>query len=201
MNLIFDCGKVLFFFDPKTIIRHFFDGSEEDAALIEQAVFTFERWGKLDTGEIDEKGLAELAKPYLPERLYNIAEMITRNWFHAMPEIKGMRELIGKYKAEGHRIYLLSNISLGFAAHYREVPEIASLFSLFDGLVFSAELRMIKPDRRIFEYVLEKYELDRKDTVFIDDAAKNIEGAEKAGIRGILFTDAEALVSELSSPA
>lgn len=194
MNVIFDCGQVLFRFEPKQIIRYFFDGSDEDAKLLEDAIFTFERWGKLDTGEIREAGLLELAKPLLPVRLHEAAAAITLNWFRALPEMPGVRAQIEAFRAAGHRIYLLSNISLGFAEGYREVPAMASMFDLFDGLVFSAKLGIVKPDRRIFDYIMETYALVPSETVFIDDSQKNVAAAEACGIRGIRFTFGRQIV-------
>ena len=64
---------------------------------------------------------------------------------------------------------------------------IKELFSLFDGLVFSGPIGMIKPSREIFEHLLEKYSLDAKECIFIDDSELNINGAKAAGLNTYRF--------------
>ena len=57
---------------------------------------------------------------------------------------------------------------------------------------------MNKPNKDIFEHLLNKYGLHAEDCVFIDDSEKNVNGARAAGIKAILFTgDAEKLREEL----
>jgi putative hydrolase of the HAD superfamily len=65
---------------------------------------------------------------------------------------------------------------------------------MFDGLVLSGEINIVKPNAEIFEYLLSKYNLNREECIFVDDNKANITGAEKAGIKGYLFDgDAEKL--------
>lgn len=67
----------------------------------------------------------------------------------------------------------------------------------FDEIVFSYRVDMVKPDRRIYEYCLNRLNLAPQETVFIDDRLVNIEGAEKLGINSILFTDYDKLLKDL----
>ena len=93
---------------------------------------------------------------------------------------------------------MLSNISKGFAENYTVVPQLNELFALFDGLVFSGPLGITKPNKEIFDYVLEKYDLKAEETVFFDDNKNNILGAEKVGIKGHLFSfDCVAEIDDL----
>ena len=134
----------------------------------------------------------------MPESLHESAIKVYKNWYYNIPFIEGMAELIKAIKAKGGKLFLLSNISVTFAENYTKVAEIAELFSLFDGLVFSAPIGMVKPTPQIFEHLLSKYKLDAKDCIFIDDNANNIMGAESVGIKGYLFDgDAKSLKSEL----
>ena len=56
---------------------------------------------------------------------------------------------------------------------------------------------MIKPDPKIYEYILEKYDINPAEAVFIDDNADNIEAAKKFGINTILFKGKEDADREL----
>lgn len=113
-----------------------------------------------------------------------------------MPPVPKMPELVLDIKAQGGRIYLLSNISIGFAEQYHEVEWIRDLFSLFNGLVFSGTIGMAKPNRDIFEYILNRYDLRAEESVFIDDSSINIAACEEVGIRGILFDGSADKVRE-----
>ena len=95
---------------------------------------------------------------------------------------------------------MLSNISIGFAENYKNIPKVNEILSLFDGLVFSGPIGLSKPNAEIFEYLLEKYNLNASDTVFIDDNEKNLAGARNVGINTIHFTgDTEKLRKALKS--
>jgi 2-haloacid dehalogenase len=55
----------------------------------------------------------------------------------------------------------------------------------------------VKPDPRIFETLFERYAIDPKDAVYVDDHDRNVETARRLGMRGIQFTGAESLRREL----
>jgi putative hydrolase of the HAD superfamily len=167
---------------------------EDDRKLVSEVVFDRLYWDRLDAGTItDDEVLAGVCSS-LPKRLHNSAKLVYVNWIVNIPFIDGMTELILKLKKEGRKLYLLSNISKGFALGYKNVPELAKLFSHFDGLVFSGPIGILKPGKEIFEYLLKKYDVDRTDCIFVDDSEKNIIGAESAGIEGYLFDgDSEKL--------
>lgn len=79
-----------------------------------------------------------------------------------------------------HKLYILSNfdvdaIEMLFALY----PEF---FSLFDGIVVSGQVGALKPYPEIYEYILKKYGLDPKKSLFIDDQQENIIGANSVGI-------------------
>ncbi len=69
------------------------------------------------------------------------------------------------------------------------------VFDLFDGLVFSGPLGITKPSKEIFEYLLDKYNLKAEESVFIDDNAGNVTGAESVGIKGLLFKGSAEIMS------
>ena len=97
-------------------------------------------------------------------------------------------------RKSGEGIYLLSNISTGFAENYQNTQWINKLFSNFDGFVFSGVAELVKPNREIFEHILGKFGLVAEECLFIDDNAANIEGAKAVGIQTYLFDgDAEKL--------
>lgn len=90
--------------------------------------------------------------------------------------------LLKACKAAGHKLFVLSNLSVAEYERIKQEPEIASLFSFFDDIVISDMTPYEKPDRQIFTYFCQQYNLQPADCVFIDDKEDNLEGAHAANI-------------------
>ena len=196
-NYIFDFGQVIVKFDPEFMTKVYIENSNEVKA-VEDIIFDRLYWDKLDEGTITDDEVKEGICSRVPEHLKEKACLVYDNWYENIPFIEGMPELLREIKQKGGKLFLLSNISKGFAENYKNVPRLAELFSLFDGLIFSGPIGFVKPSKEIFNYLLEKYNLKADECVFIDDNKNNIEGANKAGINAILFDgDANKLKSQL----
>lgn len=195
-NYIFDYGKVIVDFDEE-YMSSVYTKNPNDIEILKEIVFDRFYWDKLDSGTItDSEVIAGITKR-LPEHLRETGIKVYENWYYNNPQIEGTAELIKSLKAKGAKIFLLSNISRGFAKNYKTIPQTGELLSSFDGLVFSSLLGITKPDKRIFEYLLNKYNLNADETMFIDDREKNVAGANSVGIKGYLFDgDVEKLKKE-----
>ncbi len=68
---------------------------------------------------------------------------------------------------------------------------------LFDAIVYSADVGMVKPDPRIYQLTLERLAVEPSEALFVDDYSRNIEAALALGMRAILFTSTKALKEEL----
>ncbi|MDQ5932602.1 MAG: HAD family phosphatase [Candidatus Saccharimonadales bacterium] len=96
------------------------------------------------------------------------------------PMIERLRALKKDYK-----IGLLTNMGPGTLDTVFDETERAELF---DVMVISSEVGMIKPSRDIFELTSERLGVPASETVFIDDRPVNTDGAERTGMQTILFT-------------
>ena len=182
-NVVFDFGQVMVRFEPSYMVGKYVS-DKRDAALLEAVIFDRLYWDRLDAGTITDEEVVSACLARLPERLHAFVPEIYYNWIYNIPEINGMRRLVNDLKENyGLRVFLLSNISLYFAEHAKEIPILSS----FDRCVFSAVCKSVKPDRAIFEHLCESCGILAEDTVFIDDNEKNIRGAEAFGIKGVLF--------------
>ncbi len=182
-NVIFDFGQVLIHFIPSKIVAEYVT-DPNDAALLENLLFDRLYWDGLDDGSLDNDSMLDLVYPHLPPRLHEAARQIIYGWIYHIPEIEGMHELVRDLKARGDiNLYLLSNISSYFASHASDYP----VLSHFDGCVFSAVCKMIKPRAEIFAHLCRQFDIRPEESVFIDDSPKNIAGAESFGIQGYLF--------------
>ena len=185
-TLIFDFGQVIVHFDPIYMTKQYIT-DEEDIKTVADVVFDRLYWDRLDEGSITDEEVKTAIVSRLPERLGSVAAEVYDNWIYNIPIIEGMYELIKEQKEKGKALYLLSNISIGFAENYQKNPEIKKILDLFDGLCFSGILRIVKPSYEIFDYIKTEYSLCADNTIFIDDSPKNIKGAEDYGIKGYLF--------------
>ncbi len=71
------------------------------------------------------------------------------------------------------------------------------LLDLFDTTIISAEVRVVKPSAKIYEFALEQAKVDASEAAFVDDAPENIAGCQKIGMTGILFDDPEKALDRL----
>ncbi|MBQ7040295.1 MAG: HAD family phosphatase [Clostridia bacterium] len=193
-NIIFDFGNVLAEFYPEKLTSPCVSDIE-NVKFISEVVFDRLYWNKLDDGTITDEEVKEAFKNRVPEELYNTACTVYDSWVKNLTPVKGMSEIVKELKKkENAKLFLLSNISIGFAESYKIVPWIQELLAQFDGLVFSGPLGMVKPKKEIFEYLLNENNLIADECLFIDDSRINIDGAKKVGIHGYLFDgDAEKL--------
>lgn len=196
-NIIFDFGNVLGWtladYTTKTYVS-----DEVEQKLIREAVFAPMDWDKLNRGVMTDEELLQKACSRLPKHLWEDACTVYNNWTNTATPVAGMARLVRELKQKGYRMYLLSNATMTFAKKYRTIPWMVSILEQFDGLVFSAEVGMAKPDLEIYEYVLKTYQLKAEETIFVDDFKENAEAAKKIGIEGYVFDqDAEKLRKHL----
>ena len=181
-NIIFDMGNVLLTYDPEVCLNHIVE-KEEDRALIRRELFEGPEWVQGDLGELSDEERFNGVSKRVPERLHEELRRCTVEWDMCMHPVKQAREFCDYLKKSGFGIYVLSNASSSF---YRYFPRFAP-FDYFDGIVVSCDVHIIKPDIRIYQHLLKKYNLRADECFFIDDLEANIEGARNAGIDGAVF--------------
>lgn len=182
-NVVFDFGQVLVRFEPSYMVGKYVT-DPADAALLEEVVFDRLYWDRLDAGTISDEEVKEAVCQRIPPRLWEVARKIYDRWIYNIPEIEGMHELILRIKKSyGVSVYLLSNISHYFADHADEIP----ILRCIDRCVFSAKCGRVKPNRDIYEYLCADCGIRPEETLFVDDRAENVRGAEQVGIVGYLF--------------
>lgn len=179
-TIIFDCGNVLIGFSRRKLLDVYVGENEEDRKLIDRAVF--DNWSVQDSGVPTEEYF-KTAKNMLPERLHQSAYNILFHWKEQTWPMPGMMDLVIRLKNSGHQLVLLSNMPDTFTYNHDDVE----VLRYFDELVFSFPLNIAKPDTRIYEYVIQKCNIDKGSCIFVDDSEINIYGARKAGIDGYLF--------------
>ncbi|MEL6150430.1 MAG: HAD family phosphatase [Chloroflexota bacterium] len=105
-----------------------------------------------------------------------------------------MVELIIRLRNNGHQVALLSN---DVAELLRPRMIRMGIIGLFNPLIISSEIAVMKPYRGAYRAVLDALDMNATDTIFIDDRAENIDGATALGIHGIHYTDGMDLSKSL----
>jgi 2-haloacid dehalogenase len=146
-----------------------------------------------DIGRTWSEAVATLAADH-PEQRDLIAAYWER-WPETLGEAIGPTvDVLAELRASGIPLYALSNWS---AETFPSARPRFPFLDWFDGIVISGEVRAAKPDRRIYEALLERHHLQPDSILFVDDIAENVAAAQALGIRSVRFTDAAALRREL----
>ena len=181
-NVVFDMGQVLIRYEPDRYIREL-EVSEADGKLLMEQVFRSLEWTRMDWGELTDEQAAESICARLPARLHAAARKLVLGWEQPILPVPGIGELIGELKAAGYGIYLLSNASFRQREYWPAIPGS----ELFDGGVISCEEGFIKPERGIYEALLDRYGLKAEECFFVDDVPVNVQGARRCGMDGAVF--------------
>lgn len=181
-TLVFDMGNVLLDFNPQASMQML--GIKEEAQpFILSELFAGKEWVELDLGNISIDEAYDSIKQRVPEQYHTDLRKCIDGWDICMVPLEGAKEFCSFVKAKGYNIYILSNAHGSF---YEYFPRYFDL-DFFDGVVVSADVHIVKPDVRIYEHLLSKFNLKAEECLFIDDRADNVEGAVKAGMKAVQF--------------
>ena len=187
-NVVFDMGKVLLDYDAVAVCRQYTQDAGE-IGLIRRELFEGPEWELLDQGLITEaEAIKRVGGRLADGRLVRLAEECLAHWHeYNLSPVPGMDGLVRDLKQAGYGIYLCSNVSLRFRVFEKEMPGTA----YFDGMLISAEEKLVKPDPAIYERLFSRFHLRPEECFFIDDLPANIEAARRCGMDGYCFTDGD----------
>ena len=205
-NIVFDLGGVVFRIDKNQAIRRFNEAGFAEAAQYLDAFAQVGIFGQLEGGVITaEQFRHELSLLAGKEMTMEDCARGWQGYFAELPQ-RNLDKLL-ELRRRGYRVSLLSNTnpfmmqwvrSDAFDGHGHGIEHY------FDALYLSYEMRVMKPDRRIFEMMLEGEHAVPDETVFIDDSAHNVAAAAALGIHTLQPQDClawhEMLEKFLSQP-
>lgn len=193
-TIIYDLGGVLIDWNPKYVYRKVFNGDEAKVDWFLNNICTHEWNEEHDAGRLIEEGNNVLIEQY-PEH-----ETLIRTYYERWHEMLGgpIKEgvaILDKLKeANEQRLYALTNWS---AETFPIAIERYGFLQYFEGIVVSGEEKTRKPFRKIYEIILDRYNLTPENAVFIDDNLQNVQGARALGIHAIQFKNSRQLTNEL----
>lgn len=180
-NIIFDIGNVILKFSRDFLLSHFYQGDEYE--FLKDKLFC--NWEMLDEDLITLDEYKSNVLNSLPSHLKATAKSVLENWEYFMRYSDGIIPLILDLKNQGYKLFVLSNMTRHFIKNEYKFP----IFSYFDGIVYSAPIKMIKPNPEIYEYILNKYSLNPEECLFVDDIKENLAGAARFNIKTFQFND------------
>ena len=194
-TVVFDLGGVLVDWDPRHLLHKVMPGREAEAESLLADVLNHAWNLERDRGDSWAEAMAR-AKAEYPQWA-DILDVYTERWAETLvgsheDTVAILREL----KARGTPLYALSNWSREMFPHAEEKYD---WLELFDGIVVSGRVEMVKPERDIFDYLLTTYDLRASDLIFIDDHEPNVVAARSYGIAAHHFRGAAALRAELEA--
>ena len=191
-NIIFDFGNVLVQWHPELIYKQHF-GDEAKAWWFLRHVADMDFRQRIDAGESVDGCIREKQAQY-PEYAEAV-ELYRSRWREMLTdEVPGMREVILELRTMNYEIYGLTNWSM---ETFPEARERFGILQMIDRYVVSGAEGLVKPDPRLFQVLLDRYQLKAEECLFIDDNPDNVAAAKGMGMQGIVFNGAEDLRKKL----
>jgi glucose-1-phosphatase len=192
-SILFDMNDVLCRYDRAVRIAHLARASGKPPALVEAAI-----WGS-GYEDLGESGAMD-AEAYLGGFAELLGGALTLDkWVAALraaltplPKALELAAAVGRHAS----VAVLTNNNLLVAREIDAIfPELRPIFGR--NIFVSAEFRARKPDPEVYRRCVARLGAPPEAALFVDDSAGNVAGAERAGLSGFLYVDADALARRL----
>lgn len=194
-NLLFDFGGVIVSINKEKAVSRF---KEIGVSRIEEYLGEFRQGGiflEYEEGKLTaQEFYAALRK--ISDNKDMTDEEIDSAWLAFMTDVPVYKLELLKELRQKYNLYLLSNTNpsvMGWADSKNFTPEGLPISAYFDKSYFSYKVGYAKPDKEIFDYIIEDSGLIPSETLFFDDGKSNIEAAAKLGFQGYLVDQDENL--------
>lgn len=185
-NIIFDIGGVLF----DDSLENTNKVLNKDACIIYKKAYG----GLFKDCLIGKESISMHLKSLENDIDYDDIKYLFDNYEKSLPLIVENFEYIKQLKSKGYNVYLLSNIEKNTLDYIKKKINLDKYFS---GGVYSYIEQMKKPNKEIYELILNKYKLNPDETIFFDDKETNLIEPRKLGIRSYLFKNIDDIKNNL----
>ena len=185
-NIVFDLGGVIMDIDVKQTLKAFSNLGIKDIDKIFGHGFAASFVSDHEAGKISDEAFIIEIKKLITGEVSN--EIVIDAWNALLLRFPPERIQLLKDLKSRYRVFLYSNTN---AIHYDKFSEMFTqefgfaLEDLFEKAYYSHSLGHRKPNREGFDLIVTENGLDLKETLFVDDAFMNVEGAIKAGLKGL----------------
>ncbi|MBR5596296.1 MAG: HAD family phosphatase [Lachnospiraceae bacterium] len=192
-TVVFDIGMVLVYFRWRELFSQLgFEG--EKFETIAKATVQNPWWNEFDKGNISVEEIEEkyiLSAPEYREdikQIYQHADEFVEMYDYTYSWIRDL-------KTRGYKVYVLSNWSE--IAYEKNKDTHLKFLEEMDGGILSFREGLIKPDKRIYQLLCERYQINPLEAVFLDDNLANVKAAIEYGMHGIHFVEESQAKQEL----
>ncbi|TFF98741.1 MAG: HAD family phosphatase [Promethearchaeota archaeon] len=196
--IVFDLGGVFVELDITKFFKEVFSPFQLNKPRTPFMLKFFKQSDNYHMGEINNDEFYHLAcdilnldkKHITKDRFFkafnSILTRIDKDMVKLLEELKNMNKF---------KLFCLSNIN---ESHWEYLKnKNCGFLDHFDSILLSHEIGMLKPDKKVFEYVIQLAKCKPNKVLFIDDGLKNVQSAEELGIVGLEFNSVDHLRGEL----
>lgn len=178
-NIVFDFGGVLVDWNPRYLYKDIFTNETEMEYFLGN--ICTDEWNlQQDKGRLLSEGTQLLLNQF-PEHQEMIRLFYDKWEVMLKGDIPENVEVLTMLKGKYHLLGLTNWSAETFPIALKRFP----FFELFDGIVVSGTEKLIKPDKAIFNLLLNRYQIRAKESIFIDDNIHNINAANELGFHTI----------------
>ncbi|MES2023798.1 MAG: HAD-IA family hydrolase [Patescibacteria group bacterium] len=181
-TILFDFFGVLSTPVYKTVIEKFIPASEQ--------IEWIKKLDVLDAGDLSENELVKL----ISEKSGIFENEIWKAVNNAPKVNYELFDFIENNLKDKYKIGLLTNIPRSLLERL-----ISEKLGMFDPILISSDLKLIKPSKEIFETAIQRCGCLPEEILFIDDGEKNIEIAKSLGLNGIVYKTLDYLIKEIGN--
>ena len=180
-NIIFDLGNVIINYNQKNIINSFTIDEEETDYIIKE-IFNSPEWQLMDLGNITNNEAGDRINKRNNYKYEELTNNFLQNWYKVQTINKEVVDLAKELHSKGYKLYVLSNMANLTFEYFKS----NDFFPLCEGIVISAQEHIKKPDEKVFNILLQRYNLKAEECVFIDDddTGKSYKTANEMGFLG-----------------
>jgi putative hydrolase of the HAD superfamily len=193
-SVVFDLGGVLLRWNPGEIIDNSFP-DEATRSLVRREIFQHPDWLDMDRGVLLEQDAIHRFQQRTGCSFAAMSKLL-QSVKDSLQPIEKTHEILQELSRHQVPLYCLSNMPATTADYLRARY---AFFRLFHGVVISGEINLMKPDKAIFQHLIERFSLEPTKTIFIDDSLANIESAAALGFKTHHFTDPDRCRQALRS--
>jgi len=194
-NIVFDVNGVLLKFNFKSCLDTF-DWTPRIKQQIADIIFKSELGTEFFEGKIGSITFYKNLIKNFPKRKAEIKQIFQAEFLEHLisPDYDTfgfLKEMKKKYN-----VYILSNMDFSMAESFKNLFNINEHIN---GALYSYEVGLRKPNPEIFKTLIEKYNIDPNETVYIDDSFRNAKTAETLGFKSFVFRNFEITIPQIKT--
>ena len=192
-NIISDIGNVLFEFDTAGFIDKNIEA--EDKEKFFDLIFGSDNWQLMDKGDLAFEDARKYFLSVYPKYKDSLNKLFDSSLTLCLNMNNNNINILKEYKEKCYNIYYLSNMSVETFQCINKKTDFFEKTCI--GGIVSAYEKMIKPSEEIYKLLLNRFNLQAEECLFIDDNLNNVNSALKLGFNSFQLKNMNDMRFEL----